>query len=231
MALIYTMALIIECVTVGLYAIFMSYFLKQTLDEESESKSPFSKHYAFFFLFAFTGELLYLYLMIVSPVEYRFLFWNDPDLTAIVLIRLSLLLKGIGYTAILYRLEPSIFKNSKHLLTIIFLIFNSTGQLFRIFVPETGMGFGSLIALIALGLTLFMPYGYFSIAVKSAGIIRKKALIVGVAFILIIINIVVMSPVFLETLGVADIIDINLIFISAAGMIIFATNTLFWGFK
>ena len=57
------------------------------------------------------------------------------------------------------------------------------------------------------------------------------ALLIGGAFVLILLTALFMTPVFLEVMGAKDFIDVNLLFLIVNIGRIFSINVLFWGFK
>lgn len=229
--MLFIISIILDLVLLGMYCIFFLYFLNKIRDKDTESENPFYKPYAFFFLFVFIAEILYFSLLITSPVEYRYLYWNNPNFIIKFLYRLQLIIRGIGYSAIVYTIEKNFFKEKKPLLTIIFLIIMTTGQILLIFTTEQVSLLVSLFNILMLGATFFIPIGYIYIGIKSSGPVRTKGLLIGIAFLLLLLATMAMTYIFLEIWGVKEILDINIIFIITTLMRICGISIIFWGFK
>lgn len=229
--MLFIIAIILDLVLLGIYCIFFLYFLNKIRDKDTEIENPFYKPYAFFFLFVFIAEILYFSLLITSPVEYRYLYWNNPNIVIKILYRLQLMIKGIGYSAIVYTIEKNFFKDKNPLLTIIFLIIMTTGQLLLIFTTEEVSLVVSLFNVLMLGATFFIPIGYIYIGIKSSGPIRTKGLLIGIAFLLLLTATMMMTYIFLEVWGVKEIVDLNIMFIITVSMRICGSCIIFWGFK
>ena len=106
---LFPIAVILELVLIAIDGMFFYYFFNKIRNKDPESENPFHKPYTIFFLFIFIAEILYCSLIITTPVEYRFLFWNNPNIGIIFLFRLTMILRAFGYAAIVYTIEKNLF--------------------------------------------------------------------------------------------------------------------------
>ena len=229
--MLFIIAIILVLVLIGMLGIISYLYFNKIQDKDSASENPFLKSRALFFIFMLISEVIFFSLIITSPVEERFLYWNNPNIGIVVFYRLSLITRAVGYAFIVSNVEKRVLHNKKPILAIIFLVIMISGQLMQLFAPPELYQFISLINILSPFVTALIPLGYIYIGIKSKGIVRTKALLVGIAFVLLLVATFAMTSIFLERMGAAEIIDINLIYIITVTMKICLIYMIFWGFK
>lgn len=228
---LYTVAIILEILLIGFYCIFGTYFIKKRFEKDAEHKNPFFLHYGLFFLGVMVGELIYLSLMISAP-DLNFRYW-DGDFSIKLVYRLTFICRAIGYAFLVYRVEKNIFRESKNILTILYLILVSIGQLILLLAEQESplLQLATLINLIGIGITIFIPIGYFNIARIGSGKIRKKALAVALAFTFLAFPTIIFSQWIIDGILVEIIFDLTPLFIINVILRMSAILFIFWGFK
>ena len=231
MSVLFTIAIILDLVLLGQFLLFFFYFLKESMDKEDETKSPFYKPYALYFLLICIAEVINLSLLISSPVEYRFLNWKNPNVGVVIFGRIVLLLRAFGYAAIIYTIEKNLFKDKKFLYSVAWLIATIIGMVILFTLPEELADLGRLISAIIFFFTFVIPIGYFYIGYKSTGALRIKALLIGLGFVLLLMATILITRVGLEVSMENNLFDPTSLFIISCIMRICGTIIIFWGFK
>lgn len=231
MDVLFIIAIILDLVLIGQFLLFFFYFLKESMDKEDDTKSPFYKPYALYFLLICIAEVLNFYSIITSPVEYRFLNWKNPDVGVVILGRIVLLLRAFGYAAIIYTIEKNLFKDKKFLYSVAWVIATIIGMVLLFTLPEELGAIGMLVSAIIFFFTFVIPIGYFYIGYKSTGTVRKKALLIGLGFVLLLVATSFITRVGLEVSMENNLLDPTSLFIISCIMRICGTFIIFWGFK
>ena len=98
-------------------------------------------------------------------------------------------------------------------------------------LPEELADLGRLISAIIFFFTFVIPIGYFYIGYKSTGEVRKKALLIGLGFVLLLMATILITRVGLEVSMENNLFDPTSLFIISCIMRICGTIIIFWGFK